>query len=158
VSPSSQAVTPAGQPFVAPAGALRPPAATAPLATVPTVTSLTPVSASDASSSVRADKPSREPRRREHASRRVRDSSASEPKPEAERAPKPALGANPRAGAEQPPAAAAPSKPVVSAPKPVAAPPKSQNSEDLDLDELVEKALRGGKGNVAASDDPILGL
>jgi len=149
VSPSGQAITPAGQPL---------PAATAPLATVPTVTPLTPVSAPDVSNSVRADKPSREQRRREHAPRRVRESSASEPKPVAERAPKPALGANPRARAEQPPAATAPSKPVVSAPKPASAPPKSQNSEDLDLDELVEKALRGGKGNVAASDDPILGL
>jgi hypothetical protein len=53
----------------------------------------------------------------------------------------------------------APGKPAATAPKAAAvAPAKSQNSDDLDLDELVQKALKGGKGNVAAADDPILGL
>lgn len=40
--------------------------------------------------------------------------------------------------------------------KAAAAPAKSQNSADLDLDDLVQNALKGGHGN--ASDDPILGL
>ena len=151
----------------------------APLTTVPTVTSLSP--SVPASSSPRVEPPAREHHRREHASsvrsraeeprasthRRDR-TSAREPAPVAPRAAveasKPAgkaARATPTSTRERDNGsleAKAPSKPAATAPKAAAAPAKSQNSDELDLDELVQKALKGGKSNVAASDNPILGL
>jgi len=56
---------------------------------------------------------------------------------------------NAQRSAERPSVAAAPAKPA------------STNSAELDLDQLVEKAMQGGKNkgaSVSASDDPLLGL
>ena len=62
-----------------------------------------------------------------------------------------------RASAERTPpvSKSAADKPTAPTKVPVA-PAKPRNSDELDLDDLVQNALQGGQGN--ASDDPILGL
>jgi hypothetical protein len=147
----------------------------------PVVTPLSPSTTEPAATEPAATEPQqpslRSHPRREHHSSAVRSgtaraerhhATASEAKPVDERASEDEL-AEPASKASrsrsrvspekkvvsEPELEASPSKPVA-APKAAAAPAKSQGSDELDLDELVQKALQGGHGN--ASDDPILGL
>ncbi|MEY4515406.1 MAG: hypothetical protein RLZZ450_7528 [Pseudomonadota bacterium] len=140
--PSAQPVTPPS------AGA-----SLSPVVTPLTTTSTAPVP------SIQAEPPAPRVQRREHH----RQSSARAPEAKPERvsveadkpAPKAARATPEKKVVSEPAAKPVPSKPTAPA-KATAAPAKSQNSEDLDLDDLVQKALQGGHGN--ASDDPILGL
>jgi hypothetical protein len=86
---------------------------------------------------------------------------AQEQAPAAARAKRETVGSEPRAStrasepASKSAAAAKVEKPEVV--KPEAAPAPTQNERDLDLDQLVHKALKNSNG-VSASDDPLLGL
>jgi hypothetical protein len=123
-------------PEAAPAAPL--PTPVAPMAAEPSRVAVAPAPAPVAPQLLRAHDPERDAARAQAKAQRSAAKAAAQAERDAARAEKAKSAA-----------AAAPAKPV------------STNSADLDLDQLVEKAMQGGKnkgGSVSASDDPLLGL
>ncbi|MDB4972893.1 MAG: hypothetical protein JWN48_1234, partial [Myxococcaceae bacterium] len=151
-----------------------------PLANVPVVTPLEPAVASlepaaresaarepaataQALSPAQADQPVERAHRSHRAHHRRQELKArsdestraadAENETEAEVARAPSAAARPRAVEKPEPVKA----PAVIVPRPVAAPKPTANEQDLDLDSLLNKAVKSSNG-VAAQEDPILGL